>query len=381
MKHLEIADQFYNEVDTASAEIEQGRSLTSELAAKLSAAGLFRMLVPESLGGGQVHPWEFFNTLARVSCADGSTGWSLMIGNTTGLLSASLPENWANEIYGSNPDVITVGVTAPIGRAEVVDGGLKISGRWPFASGSGISQWISGGCTHSRDGEVVLNKAGQPELLLAFFKTEEVTIHDTWDTSGLRGTGSHDFEVTDQFVPEGRWVILGNKARIDAPLYRFPTFGLLALGVSAVSIGIAERAMQEFLSLATEKTPRGASRTLATRSLVQREVAMAAASLASAKALTESAINEAWDTAAAGERLTMEHKAKLRLAATNNAWRASEVVDSLYHAAGGTSIYRKSKFQQCFRDVHVTTQHTMVGQPLYEVVGKVMMGIDPKQPL
>ena len=220
------------------------------------------------------------------------------------------------------------------------------------------------------------------ESLLVFFPANEVTIHeDTWQTSGLRGTGSHDIEVIKANVPEGRWVVLGKRTLIDEPLYRFPTLGLLALGVSAVSIGIARCALEEFMALATDKTPTGSARSLANRPSVQKDVSQSFVAIESAQAFTRQAIDEAWQAANAEGRLSTEIKAKLRLAATNNAWSAVQAVDTLYHAGGGTSIYQKSRLQKCFRDVHVTTQHIMVAQPTLEVVGKVQLGIDPKQPL
>ena len=377
----DIAKDLYAELDGLSAQIEQERRLPAELAEKLANLGLFRLLVPEQYGGLEVHPWSFFDTLVQSAIADASTSWNLMIGNTTSLLSASISDEWAQTMYGDNPNVVTVGVTAPIGRAEEVEGGLKVTGRWPFGSGCTIAQWICGGCTLSRDGETVLNDHGLPATLLAFFPADEVTIHDTWHTSGLNGTGSHDIEVTEAFVPEGRWAILGNRARIDAPLYRFPTLGLLALGVSAVSIGIAERAIREFTELADSKKPTGSNRALAKRTSAQADIARAIAQVESAKALTKKYIDEAMEPAAKGERMSMQQKANLRLAAANNAWSAADAVDRLYHAAGGSAIYRSNKLQQCFRDVHVTTQHIMVGQPLFEVTGKVALGIDPGQPL
>jgi alkylation response protein AidB-like acyl-CoA dehydrogenase len=361
--------------------------MPAELAKEMASLGLFRLLVPEQYGGYQAHPQTFFDTLQTAAIADGSVGWCLMIGTTTGLLSASLPAAWASTIYAENPEVITVGVTAPIGKAVAkkdADGGqgLEVSGRWPFGSGCQIANWICGGCTVMDGGKPRLNKFGQPDSILAFFPAADVTIHsDTWDTSGLRGTGSHDIEVNHCTVPEGRWVTLGKRANVDAPLYRFPTFGLLALGVSAVSLGIARRAISEFIDLAGNKTPTGASRSLANRPAAQKDLALAEAKLASAYALTREYIDEAWSIASTEGKLDLPIKARLRLAATNNAWSAVEVVDRLYHAAGGSAIYTKSRLQQCFRDVHVPTQHIMVGQPTLEVVGKVQLGLDPKQPL
>ena len=253
---------------------------------------------------------------------------------------------------------------------------MRVSGRWPYGSGSQISQWICGGC-------LVTDEAGlqqEPRSLLLFFPRAEVIIHeDTWHTSGLCGTGSHDIEVKDVFVPEGRWVELGSRARVDAPLYRFPTLGLLALGVSAVAVGIAEQARACFMELATEKVPTGSRRTLADRATVQKDLARAEALIGAARALTREAIDEAWEAAVDAGGLDVHQKARLRLAATNNAWSAAKAVDLLYHAAGGSAIYASSPLQRCFRDVHVATQHIMVAQPTYELLGRVALGMDPKQ--
>lgn len=362
--------------------IEQARRMPADLAAEMAAAGMFRLLVPACHGGAEVHPQSFFDAVAATSQADGAVGWCQMIGVTTGLLSASLSETWAAELYGSHPDVITTGVTAPLGRARRVDGGIEVTGRWPFGSGCQISDWICGGSLMMTDDGPERSDNGAPRVLLPFFPAAEVIIHDdTWDTSGLRGTGSHDIEVQGAFVPEGRWVELGGRPRVDRPLYRFPTFGLLALGVSAVAIGIARHAREAFLDLATEKVPTGSARTLAQRSSAQKELAQATALIDSAAALTREAIEEAWMLASDTGRLPVGTKARLRLAATNNAWSAAHAVDLLYHAAGGTAVYSKSPLQRCFRDVHVATQHLMVAQPTYEVVGRVALGLDPKSPL
>ncbi len=373
---------FADAINAAAPEMERECRMDPTLARNMASAGLFRQLVPEQYQGLEVHPQNFFDSLAAGAYYDGATGWCLMIGNTTGLLSGSLAPEWAQSIYGDHPDHVTVGVTAPIGRAEENSDGLTITGRWPFGSGSQIAQWICGGATVYDNGEPRKSERGIPETVLAFFPADEVTIHtDTWDTSGLRGTGSHDIEVSNAKVPEGRWVVLGKKPRVDTPLYRFPTFGLLALGVSAVSIGIGERAIDEFIELAGAKTPTGSSRSLANRPIVQKDLAMAQAELASARALTREYIDAAWTQANESGRLTLETKSRLRMAAGNNAWSAVNVVDRLYHAAGGTSIYRKSRLQQCFRDVHVPTQHIMVAQPIFEVIGKVALGMEVNQPL
>ncbi|MEZ5557296.1 MAG: acyl-CoA dehydrogenase family protein [Pseudomonadales bacterium] len=372
------AESFQQEIRDRAATIEAARRMPADLAERMARAGMFRLLVPCEYGGAQVHPQVFFDALMTTARADGAVGWCQMIGATTGMLAASLPEEWSRTIYAANPDTITTGVTAPLGRAERVDGGLRVSGRWPFGSGSQISDWICGGCLLTEGGELRRDARGAPESLLAFFPAREVRIHDTWHTSGLCGTGSNDIEVIDAFVPEGRWAVLGHRARVDETLYRFPTLGLLALGVSAVALGIARNALDAFLELAGGKVPTGSARTLAERSAVQKDLARAQALVDSAAALTREHIDAAWQQAESTGRLGNDIKARLRLAATNTAWSAAEAVDLLYHAAGGTSIYQTSALQRCFRDVHVATQHIMVAQPTYEMVGKVLLGLDPK---
>jgi indole-3-acetate monooxygenase len=366
------------EIARRADEIEAARRMPDDLARRMAQAGMFRLLVPHRYGGAQAHPWEFFDALTASARQDGAAGWCQMIGATTGLLAASLPEPWADAIYGGNPDVITTGVTAPLGRAEPVDGGYRVSGRWPFGSGSQVSDWICGGCLVMEDGQPRQTAKGLPESLLMLFPASEVTIHDTWHTSGLCGTGSHDIEVRDAFVPEGRWSVLGGRAQVDAPLYRFPVLGLLALGVSAVAVGIAEHAIDAFVDLATSKVPTGSRRTLAERTGTQKDLARAASLIRAARAFTADAIDRAWAQAEREGRLGLDVKADLRLAATHNTWSAVEAVDLMYHLGGGSSVYESSVLQRCFRDVHVATQHIMVAQPTYEVVGKVMLGIDPK---
>ena len=370
----------YEEIASRSEEIEQLGELPNDIVQKLKDAGIFRMLVPVELGGGEVHPSQYIRTLEALSAADGSTGWCAMISGSTGALAASMPEETAALIYGP-ADAATCGVLQPKGRADVVEGGFRVSGRWPFGSGIKYSEWICGGSVVHEDGAPRKLSNGVPEVQLMIFSAEDVQVQDTWQVAGLSGTGSHHFEVDDVFVSDSRAILLGGRARVRRPLYQFPLLGLLAIGVSAVALGIAARALTEFRSLAGEKKPTGATRPLAERATVQEDVALSEADLGSARAYLHAAIDEAWAVAETGERIPLGMKAALRLAANNATRRSAEVVDRLYTAAGGTSPYMTSPLQRCLRDIHVVTQHAMVARPLYEVTGRVFLGLDPKSPL
>ena len=375
------AEAYHAEIRQRADAIEAARRMPDDLANNMASDGLFRLLVPAQYGGAQVHPHDYFAALMATGRADGAVGWCHMIATTTGLMAASLPEQWAQLIYGADPNVITSGVTAPSGKAFPVDGGWQISGRWAFASACEISDWMCGGCVlHDADGTPRTGKHGGPETALVFFPADAVTIHDTWHTAGMRGTGSHDISVDELWVPEGRWAQLGRRPQVDAPLYRFPTLALLALGVSAVALGIAAHAKEAFMELATDKVPTGSKRSLAQRDSAQKDLAQATARLDAALALTHTSIDRAWEHAQGNEPFSPAAKADLRLAATNNAWSAVEAVVLLYHAAGGTSVYQQSALQRCLRDIHVVTQHAMVAQATLEVAGKAYLGLELNTP-
>ena len=361
-----------------SFEIESGRRLPLDISEAFAKGGLFHALVPVELGGSEVHPSTMVEIIKQVAMGDGSAGWNVMIGTTTGLLSASLSDEFSKQIYGAGPGVLSVGVTAPMGKAQSVEGGYKVTGRWPFGSGSQNAQWICGG-SFVFDGDIQrFEESGAPELHLMMFERDQVDIEDTWHVSGLCGTGSNHFNVAEQFVPEGRSVVLGGRARIPRPLYQFPMLGLLALGVSSVSLGVGFKALEAFKKLASSKTPTGGVKRLAERGQVQSIVGESTADLESAESYIHEVIRQAYAMASQGKRLPKEMKASLRLAAANATRRSAAAVDRLYQAGGGSSIYEHSVLQRCFRDIHVTTQHVMVASPIYEVVGRVNLGLNPR---
>jgi alkylation response protein AidB-like acyl-CoA dehydrogenase len=364
---LRAARALAAEVSARAPEAETARRLPPELARKLAEAGLFALCVPRALGGGELSAADTVRVIEEVARADGAAGWCVMIGATTGLLAASLPESFAREIYGRDAPVVTGGAVAATGRGAAVAGGHRVTGRWRFGSGCQHSDWLVGG--------TVLGEGEGAETRLMFFARDQIQILDTWYTGGLRGTGSHDYEVSEAFVPEGRSVRLDQPPRAPGALYRFPLMGLLALGIAGVTLGIARRALDEFAALAGAKLPTGSARSLANRAVVQRQMAEAHAGLESARGYVFDAIGHAWRRAEAGESLSLETRAELRLAAAHAAWSAARAVDLVYHAAGGTSIYDASPLSRCFRDVHVATQHIMVAQPIFEVAGRVLLGL------
>ena len=373
---IDAARELAPRVRELADETERGRRLPHELVEQFSGAGFFHMLVPKRVGGREVHVGVMIRVLEELSRADGSAGWCAMIGATSAVTAAYLPEEHAREIYAA-ADVVSGGVFAPHGRAVAVDGGYRVSGRWPFASGCQHCRWLMGGCVIVADGRPRLLASGAPDARLMLFPSAAAKIVDTWDVSGLRGTGSHDIEVGDLFVPAGRSVsIITDRPRERGPLYRFPVFGLLAIGGAAVALGLARGAIEELSRLAASKVPTAGRRKLSERGVIQVERAQAEATVASARAFLFEAVGEAWRTASAGGEISLAERARLRLAATHATLASAKAVDRMYEAGGGTAIYAHSPLQRMFRDAHVVTQHMMVAPATLELIGRVLFGVE-----
>ncbi|MEW6273014.1 MAG: acyl-CoA dehydrogenase family protein [Thermodesulfobacteriota bacterium] len=373
---LAAARSLAGAIAAAADGIESARRVPPALAGELARAGLFRMLVPRELGGLEVEPLVMVDAIELVARADGSTGWTVAIGATTGLVAAYLPDAAAHEVFARDPDVVAGGVFHPRGRAELVDGGYRVTGRWPLASGCQQCGWLVGGCLLFADGKPRLRDDGLPEPRMMLFPASEARIVDTWHVSGLRGTGSHDVEVEGLFVPRERSVWFSTDApRRGGPLYAFPVFGLLALGIAAVALGIARGAIDDLTALATAKVPTGSRRRLAERGATQAEIGRAEATLGAARAYVRETVREVWDAVRGGEPMRLEQRARLRLAATQAVRDAAGVVDAMYDAGGVSSIYASSTLQRRFRDVHVATQHVLVAPPTFELAGRVLLGL------
>ncbi len=337
-------------------------------------AGIFSLLVPKDLGGHKSDLLTMVNVIEIISRGDGAAGWCAMIAATTGTAAAILPREGAAEIFG-DPRSAAGGVVNPPGRALRVEGGYLVNGKWGFGSGSGHAAWMLGGClVHGPDGPEMLAQ-GVPNLKLMFFPRSDVTIHDTWHVSGLRATGSNDWKVTNVFVPEHRAATPGSRSSwTEGTLYKFPMFGLLALAVASVALGIGRGAIEELRALAVAKTPNGSRRVLAERAAAQSGIAEAEALVRSGRAFLVETIAEIWARIESGAKLTLEDRTLMRLCATTATMNCARAVDICYNLGGATSLYESSALQRQFRDIHAVTQHVMVGQPTLEVAGRIFLG-------
>ena len=354
-----------------AATTERERALPGALVDELRATGLMRAGAPAALGALEASPATILSGAERIARGDASAGWCVSIAATSSLLAAYLPEQGASEIFGDSTTV-AAGVWAPRGRAAVVDGGLRVSGRWSFCSGISHSEWLFAGCVL----EEAQSDTGGPVLRVVALPTADLQILDTWHTSGLCGTGSHDALAEDLFVPDHRVLsLLGSAPRIDAPLYRFPIFGFFALSIAAAALGNARGAMDDLIELAAGKAAQGSSRVLAERPATQAAVGEAEAALRGACALYYGAIAEAWEASQREGPVSDELRLGLRLAATHAVRTSADVVRVMYDLGGGTAIYDDSPLQRRFRDAHAATAHFQVNPATWELAGRLLLGL------
>jgi alkylation response protein AidB-like acyl-CoA dehydrogenase len=362
-------------VRARAGEIEAARRLPADLAQSLAEAGLFRAAVPKSLGGLELEPRLIFTALEALGNADASVGWCAMIGATSAVTAAYLAPDVAREIYG-RPDVITGGVFAPAGKAAVDGDHYVVSGRWPWASGSANCHWLMGGSIVVEGGVMRLLPSGGPDARMLLFPAEAATLIDTWHVAGLCGTGSGEMAVDKLRVPKARSVsLITDKPVAEGPLYAFPAFGLLALGIASVMLGNARAAVDDLVALAGAKTPKGSRRTLAERPAAQAAVADADARLRAARAFFFEAVAQAWAKAQDDGEIALVERAALRLAATHGTRTAADVTRAMYDLGGGSALFLASPLQRRFRDAHAGTQHMMVAPPTYELTGRVLLNV------
>ena len=346
---------------------ERDRSLAPEVAKALAASPIPAMLVPAALGGGERNPAEMVAALSAIAAGDGSAAWCAMVAATSGLVAGYVEREFAREAFA--PPEVAGGVYAPMGRAAMDGGEYVVSGRWPFTSGCKHATTLMGGALVAGD--------GAPEVRAMVFPASQAVIHETWDTTGLRGTGSHDMEVSELRVPAGHTASLASDTpRHDGLLYAFPAFGLLALGIAGVAMGIANGAIGDLVELAAARKPGGSKRTLAERPGVQASVAHAEALVGSVAAFVDEAVGEAWDAAESRGEIGIDERAKLRLAATHAVRASADAVDLMYESGGGTAIYARSPLERRFRDIHTARAHMMVAPQSLELVGRIHLGLE-----
>ena len=358
-------------------EAEAGRRLTPHLVEVIRQTGAFRMAMPAALGGPEVDILTQVEIIEAISRAYGSAGWCAMIGSDSGFFSARLGEQAARQLY-PNLDAITAGYVFPVGRLDVMDGGFRLSGRWPFGSGCTHADVISAGAVVFDAGQPVLDADGMPERRLALLPASAYEILDTWHTTGLAGSGSNDYTVKDAFVPREHTFVVGEGVTQPGALYAWPT--LFIANSPGVPLGIARDAVDLATSILSEKVTMPSRRRARDEAPVRIALARAEALVGSAHSYFYEVLGAFWASLEAGRRPDLRQRAALGGSYVHTFRTCLDAVQLLYETVGSAAIYRICPLDRHLRDMITIGQHIVAQVRLLEQVGGMWFGVEPEVP-
>lgn len=381
---LEAAVALQPLIRNSRQQIDKDRCLPSSLVEALKEAGVFRMTMPLDWGGAELDPLSQLRIIEALSAADASVGWCVMIGSDSGYFSGFIDQQVARSMY-TDIDMITGAALTATGRAVREKGGYRVSGRFPFSSGCHHASWFVLGCTVYAGDQQLLLPNGTPRTLQCFVPAGEVVILDTWDSTGLRGSGSNDLTLRECFVPAERTFSYQDiKPYREGMLYRFPLNILLKF--ASVPLGVAQCALDAVIA-AGERPSRITTidgkvtppRTLRDEAFVQDAVGRTAAMIGSMRAWLYNCIGDLWETLCAGRELTPLQFAEFQMLNTHVYQTCTEAVQLLYKVRGGSSVYSGGDLDRCLRDSVTMNQHVMNSLRSYAMGGRMLLGLPPEQ--
>jgi alkylation response protein AidB-like acyl-CoA dehydrogenase len=371
-RYLDALEKLTPLVEEHRTSFDRERRIPDTIFRTLAEAGLFRLWLPAAMGGPELSPIEFMRVVEAASAIDGSIGWIVANGAGMSRVAGYLPETVGREWF-ADPCAFIVSATGAVGSAQPVDGGYRITGRWPFGSGASHATRFMGLAAVKNDGN------GSQSPICCYFAREHVTVHDTWYVSGLRGTASCDFEVNDAFVPADQTHdFIAPVPTQPGLLYRMPGLSIFPWSITGAPLGIASGAMRTFTRLATQnKTRLGTTIRLQDREMVQSALGRAEAILGAARALLAEAITELASSLDEGGERLVQARARLRIACAYAAEGSTNVVQTLATEAGAVAIFETNGLERAVRDVHAAVKHVAMSPYSYAVAGRLRLGLDP----
>lgn len=364
-----------------AAETDALRHLPAATVADLKAAGTARLYQPARFGGCEADMRAGVEALAAVGRGCGSTAWCLVQHLTHNFMLSQWPDQGQRDIW-QDPACLVSGIFIPSGgRGRPVEGGYRLSGRWPLVSGVDTSDWCLFAALTEEDGADVDRYYALPR--------SEVEVLDTWHALGLKGSASNDVVVSDRFVPEHRTLTLrdlkggptpGNAPNTN-PLYRTPSYAIFGIYISAAVLGIAEAGLELYLEGARRRLALSSGQKVASYPTQHVKVAEASAALAAARQFLFALCDEAAGIAAGGGLPDDEQRAKWRSQAAFAGRLAARAVDLLWDAGGSSSVYSKNPMSRIFQDMSVAGRHfTQNWDVNGSTHGRVLMGLDLGDP-
>lgn len=353
-----------------TGEFDNQAYVSQDIIDKLKQIGVYRALVPKRFGGNEWSPKQFCELIEQLSKADGSVGWVASFGMSPAYL-GSLPEATLEQLYKDSPDIVFAGGIFPPQPAEITDAGVVVSGRWKFSSGCMGADIVGVGISPQKDNEA----QGLPRM--AVMPANKAQIDMTWDTVGLKGTGSHDLVVKDVLVAKEWTFVRGEPSKLPEPFFKYPSLSLATQVLTVVGIGVAAAAIEEFQKLAPGKSSITGGAEIANRPVTQYEFAQAEAEFKAARVWFYDTMQIVWNEVLAGRTPSAEQISDMRLSCTHVARVCARVTRKIQMLAGMTAIYTHNPFSRFVNDTNVVTQHAFMGDATLQNAGLVSFGMKP----
>jgi alkylation response protein AidB-like acyl-CoA dehydrogenase len=353
--------------------IEAGRRLPESLVEAMSDAGIFRIAMPRAWGGPEMTPLDQIELMEIIAYADPSAAWCASILSDSGFYAGFLEDAAARKVF-SDLDSRCAGMLTPVGQAEIVPGGYRVTGRWAFGSGSLHATHMTGGCLVLKDGQPIIDENGFPRWRVMIFDPADVEIHDTWHTTGLAGSGSNDYSVSNAFVPDQHTFHVLDDPKRSEPLYRY--HGFFFANVPGIPFGLARAALDEAREVAATKQLYPPLRLLREDAQAQIAFGEAEATLASSRAYVADVMGSAWEKLVGGDPLPLEQRASIGLCIVHAGRSAGRVVELACEIVGSTALYRRNRLERLRRDMIAVGSHLVHQTKTYGAAGRVLLGAE-----
>jgi indole-3-acetate monooxygenase len=353
------------EIRARAAEFQALRHIPADIVRQFQRVGVYRALVPARFGGDALSPAAFCRLIEEIATADASAGWVASFGVSATYLAALPPATYA-AIYGADPDTVFAGAMFPPQPARRVPGGLEVRGRWPWGSGVMGASIVGAG----------IRIAGEDTPLprTAILPRASITVDETWDTIGLRATGSHDIVVEGAVVPEDWTFIRGGKPQQDDAIFRYPPMALAAQVLAVVGLGAARAALAALRDDAMGRVSITGAPSPASRAYVQIDFARAEGLLTGARCAFYDAIEDGWAQMQTRGEVDPATHVRLRHTASKAAEDAAEAARIAFVLGGSDAMATGHPLGRCMIDAACVAQHAFLGAGSWQAAGAALFG-------
>lgn len=353
-------------------EIERQQRLPDELVRAANDAGFFRLYMERAVGGPETDPFTAYRVIEELARVDGSLAWIAMLSSTTSYLTAWLPHEVVREMRAVDGDLRLAGSSRPLGTAHAEGDGFRIRGRWDFGSGIEHATWVMAMCK-------VLDGEHAGTMRAMFVRPTDVEVHRVWDVLGMRGSGSHDFTISEVFVPFAHSASFGVEMPDDAPVLYTPRLMRVVAQAptAAINVGVALGMLDAFGALAKQAATTSSPTVLRERRGVQAAYAQASGIVEAARAFLLDALDDAWRTVVDGRGDPGDAIARCRLSFVHAAKETMRVSELLFTAAGTSGVFRSAGIERRVRDLHVARLFKAYDESIAESAGRALLGLEP----